>query len=229
MLLALWTATAAAQYALEIIPLRHATADQVLPVLQPLLEPGGTLSSGAGQLFVRASPANVAELRRVLETLDRPARRLQILVRLDSAADSSRRELGATGTLSNRGSTIEIRAQDASGRAAERVDQQLTLLEGSRGFISTGRADALRERASGFDVVPRLAGDTVTLDILQQRESGDQFQRLSTTVAGRLGEWLEVGGVTGGAARDERGILSTGRATGGDSRRIWLKVLELGR
>ena len=220
---------ALAQYPLEIIPLRHATAEQVMPVLRPLLEPGATLSSGANQLFVRASPANLAELKRVLDTIDRPARRLQILVRFETTADSARRELGATGTISNRGANIEVRAQDASGRATERADQQLTLLEGGRGFISTGRADALRERASGFEVVPRVSGDTVTLDIVQQRESGDQFQRLSTSIAAPLGEWVEVGAVAGGAARDERGILSAGRAAAGESRRIWLKVLELGR
>ena len=220
---------ALAQFALEIIPLRHATAEQVLPVLRPLVEPGGTLSSSANQLFVRASPSNVAELKRVLEMIDRPARRLQILVRLDSVADRSRGELAAGGTISNRGSNIEIRAQDASGRAGERVDQQLTLLEGGRGFVSTGRADALRERASGFEVVPRLSGDRVTLDIAQQRESGDQFQRLATTASGRLGEWIELGGVTGGATREERGILSSTRSASSSSQRIWIKVLELGR
>jgi hypothetical protein len=223
------TLDAAAQYALEIVPLRHATAEQVLPILRPLLEPGGTLSSSANQLFVRASASNVAELKRVLDTIDRPARRLQVLVRLDSAADRSQRELGATGGIGNRGSNIEIRAQDASGGAGERVDQQLTLLEGGRGFIATGRSDPLRERASGFEVVPRVSGDTVTLDIAQQRESGDQFQRLSTTVSARLGEWVEVGGVADGGARDERGILSSGHFASSSSRRVWLKVVELGR
>ena len=41
MLLAL---SARAQNALEIITLRHRTAEHVLPSLQPLVEPGGTLS-----------------------------------------------------------------------------------------------------------------------------------------------------------------------------------------
>ena len=58
--LAVLAGAATAQYALEIIPLRHRTVEQVLPVLQPLVEPGATLSGTRGQLFVRASPANVA-------------------------------------------------------------------------------------------------------------------------------------------------------------------------
>jgi len=36
-----------AQQALEIIPLRHRTVDQVLPALQPLVEPGGALTPGS--------------------------------------------------------------------------------------------------------------------------------------------------------------------------------------
>jgi len=226
---AFWTLAALAQYALEIIPLRHATAEHVLPVLRPLLEPGGTLSSSANQLFVRASPANVAELKRVLETIDRPARRLQILVRFDDALDASRREIGASGTVTNRGSNVEIRAAEGSRRAEERVDQRLMLLEGGRGFIATGRSDPLRERASGFEVTPRVSGDTVTVDIAQQQERGDQFQRLFTSVSGRLGEWLELGGAAANATRDERGILSSDRSAASGSRRIWLKVEELGR
>ena len=51
---------AVAQNALEIIDLRHRTAEQVIPTLQPLLEPGATLSGQGAQLFVRASPANLA-------------------------------------------------------------------------------------------------------------------------------------------------------------------------
>src|SRR5256885_10971400 len=59
--LAAWAAHSLAQQALEIIPLRHRTLDQVLPALQPLVEPGGALTGQSGQLIVRTSPANLAE------------------------------------------------------------------------------------------------------------------------------------------------------------------------
>src|SRR5687767_5710474 len=74
-----------AQQALEIIPLRHRTVEQVLPALQPLVEPGGTLSGNRGQLFLRASPGNAAEVKRALEAIDRPLKRLLISVRADDA------------------------------------------------------------------------------------------------------------------------------------------------
>lgn len=238
---------AVAQHALQIIPLRHRTVEQVLPVLQQLLEPGGTLSGHSGQLFVRASPANVAELRRVLDTIDRPARRLQILVRFDDAADAARREIGANARIDERGARVGVRAEDAASRGAERIDQRVQVLEGGRATIYAGQSQPVRERrviqtpagvvsqetfvvqdrATGFDVVPRLSGGMVHVDISPQRESGDAFQRASTSVSARLGEWFEIGGAARSASREERGIAAARQAQVAESRRIWLKVEEL--
>jgi type II secretory pathway component GspD/PulD (secretin) len=212
---------------LEIVPLRHRTVEQVLPVLRPLLEPGGTLSGHSNQLFIRASPANVADLRRVLETIDRPLRRLQISVRFDHTAETARRDIGAGGIMSNRGSRIDIRAEDSRSRSDERVDQRLQLIEGGRGVIHAGQSLQTHDRATGFVVVPRLSGETVQVDIAPQQESGESFQRASTTVSARLGEWFEIGGAATGSSRDGRGIASANRSSSAENRRIWLKVDEV--
>ena len=227
MAIALFGATSALGQALEIIPLRHRTVDQVLPVLRPLVEPGGTLSGHSNQLFLRTNPANAADIRRALESIDRPLRRLQISVRFDDTAQASRQEIGAGGRISNRGARVDIRAQDSQAHSAERVDQRLQLVEGGRGVILAGQSREVVDRATGFVVVPRLAGDTVHVDIAPQREVGDNFQRAATTVSARLGEWFEIGGTGESAARDERGILSARRSSTTAERRIWLKVEEV--
>ena len=49
---------------------------------------------------------------------------------------------------------------------------------------------ALALWATGFDVVPRVSGENVSVEIAQQRETGDSFQRASTTAGGRV--WLKV-------------------------------------
>lgn len=230
---AVGAAGAWAQQALEIIALRHRTVEQVLPVLQPLLEPGGTLSGSRGQLFLRASPANVAEIRRALEAIDRPARRLQISVRLDDAMQRDAQSVGASGAIERRGARIDITADDARARAGERVDQRIQVLEGGRATIFTGQSDLHRDMASGFEVVPRLVGEQVVLDVLQQREvpgphGSVQGQRLVTTVTTRLGEWTEIGGTASQAARDDRGIAGASRGRAAESRQVWVKVEELG-
>ncbi len=215
-----------AQASLEVIELRHTTAEQVLPALRPLLEPGGVLTGQRSQLIVRASPANLAELRRALETLDAPARRLVIAVRFEGAAAERRTEIGVDARVSNRGSRIEARASESVSTGAERVDQRIQVREGGRARIATGASRPLELRdgaviqdiATGFDVIPRLAGDTVLLEIAPQREVAGtvtrgsvQVLRATSTVRGRLGEWLELAGV---------------EATG-SSRRIWVKVDEV--
>lgn len=222
-----------AQGALEIIPLRHRTAEQVVPALRLLLEPGATLTGHGTQLIVRTSPANLAELRRALDAIDRPARRLQISVRMDDALERSAQEVEASGRISNRGSRIDIRADERQTSATERVDQRIQVLEGGRAYIATGQStpvlqgQAILETVTGFEALPRLAGDRVLVDIVQRRETPARQQGLSTTVSARLGEWFEVGRAVEEAARDDRGIAARASGTGRESRRIWLKVDEL--
>jgi len=222
---------AVGQQALEIIPLRHRTVEQVLPVLRPLLEPGATLTGQRGQLIVRTSPANLAELRQALAAIDRPLRRLQILVRFDDVSQSSFQAVEGGGRVSNRGASIDIRAQDSRGNQSERVDQRIQVLEGGRAFIMAGQATpvpgGIWETGTGFEAVPRLSGDTVLIDIAPQKESLDRQQRMASTVSARLGEWFEVGGAVSSAARDDRGIASGSRSRSSETRRVWLKVEEL--
>jgi len=235
---------AVAQNALEIIGLRHRTAEQVIPALQPLLEPGATLSGQGAQLFVRASPANLAELRRALDSIDRPQKRLLISVRFDQALDAANRGIDASGRIDNRGdSRVAIRAEDSRTRAEERVDQRVQALEGARAMIYTGESRPVRQRqfiqtpagvisqevtvvqetTSGFEVIPRVVGDTVQVQIAQQRVGS----AAATTASGRLGEWFELGSVAMTAARDDRGIASASRSSGGETRRVWIRVDEV--
>src|SRR3989442_12603679 len=128
--LAAWAAHSLAQQALEIIPLRHRTVDQVLPALQPLVERGGALTGQSGQLIVRTSPANLAEIKRALETIDRPLRRLQISVRFDDSLEAASQGIEAGGRIGGGGARVDGRPQGARAAAADRVDQRRVGLEG---------------------------------------------------------------------------------------------------
>lgn len=237
---ALIAGAAHAQYGLEIVSLRHRTAEQVLPALQPLLEPGGTLIGQGNQLLVRTSPANLAELRRALDAIDRPARRLEISVRFDDSSGASRRALGAGGRVGSDGSRIEIRARDSASHSDERVDQRVQVLEGSRALITTGESRPVRERRfiqtpagvvpqevtvvqdslTGFEVVPRVTGSTVQVEIASANRTTAGY----TTASGPLGQWFELGSVAQSSSREERGIASSGRRTTSETRRVWIRV-----
>ena len=234
---------AMAQNALEIISLRHRTAEQVIPALEPILDAGATLSGKGSQLFVRTSPANLVEVRRMLEEIDRPQKRLVISVRFDNALDGGSREIGASGRVSTRGSNVEVRAADSATQAQERVDQRVQALDGGRALILTGESRPARQRqyiqtpagvisqevtvvqeaTAGFEVIPRVVGNRVEVQIAGQRPGS----AVATTASGRLGQWFELGQVATTASRDDRGIASASRASGGETRRVWVRVDEV--
>jgi type II secretory pathway component GspD/PulD (secretin) len=207
LVLTLISFAALGQQSLEVISLRYRTADQVLDTLRPLVEPGGALTGQGNQLIVRVSPANLAEIRRVLDAIDRPQRRLQISVRFDDAFDSSRRDLEVGGSVSNRGVVIEGSARDSQRNRADRADYRVQAMDG-------GRATILMEE--GVVVVPRVSGNMVTMQIVTTNTR--------QTVSGPVGEWFELGAIDRTAARSERGIGSTSQGAATGTRRVWVKV-----
>jgi len=61
---------AAEKQVLEVISLGYRQADDVIPMLRPLLAPGGTITGTKNQLVVRTTRANMAELKQVLAAVD---------------------------------------------------------------------------------------------------------------------------------------------------------------
>jgi len=251
---------------LEVVPLRHRSAEQVIPVLRPLVESGGVVTGQGYQLFVRTSPANFDELKRALAAIDTPQRRLLISVRFDHSADSSRSAIEARGTLRAGDAGIgnqrigpdrsqaEVRVSSNRGSADDRVDQRVQVLEGARALISTGQSRPLAQRQvfsgpggtaarestviqnidTGFEVTPRVSGNTVFLDIHPQREtpgtlgSGSvQSQRVSSSISAPLGEWVELGLAVESASSSGGGILSSRDAQRVETRGVWVRVEEL--
>jgi len=78
-----------------------------------------------------------------------------------------------------------------------------------------------------------VSGDRVTLDISAQRESlsrahgGVNVQGVVTTVSGRLGEWIEIGGASGETSAQQSALLERNSAVARDSRRVLIKIEEV--
>ncbi|WP_415036207.1 secretin N-terminal domain-containing protein [Azonexus sp.] len=256
----LWSSLAIAE--LEVIPLKSRTVNEVLPVLLPLVEPGGTLTGMNNQLFLRASPANRADIKRALAAIDRPVRRLVIEVALDRQQTQEARGAAASGqVLMGRHNSVQARGEvwDTRSASGENSAQRVQVVDGGQAFIQVGRSLPLPLRqavigpggavvqegivyhdvGNGFYARPRLHGEGVTLDISQHnaRQIDRQTkshrldapaaittQELSTTVSGRLGEWIELGGVSHQGMQRQGGGFSVGTAQRSEARSIWLKV-----
>ncbi len=243
--------------ALEVISLKHRSAEQLLPQLAPFVERGGAISGMSDKLFLRASARNQAEIAQLVAALDTPLRRLRISVRQDGAEVGSDRGAGVSGrietgaggpALSGRGHLYQ-----SDSRSRRDISQQVQTIDGGRAAIMVGESFFLPLRqvvltpagvvvseslvqhdlGTGFVAVPRLSGDRVTLDISPRDDAPGPLpgsvnvQRLVTTVSGRLGEWLELGGSVGEQSGSTGGIASYGTRSASRTRRLLLKVEEL--
>jgi hypothetical protein len=266
---------------LEVIPLRYRTAQEVIPVIQPMLARDGSVSGLQGQLIIRTTPANLEEIRRILASIDTMPRQLVITVRQDADIDRSRSTAEVSGNVGSeharvvippssrdpRGGTVVLRDGDDRVRAhvvegrdlgKERGTQTVRVLEGREALVQVGQSVPVRDRQvqrtvvggrvveqvvegtqyrdvmTGFYVLPRIAGDLVTLDVRPQRESladpvrgGVNVQSVATTVSGRLGDWMEIGAIGQDASGQRTVLLGRSATAVRDQRRVLVKVDEV--
>jgi hypothetical protein len=140
----------------EVIQLKYRTAEQVIPTLRPLVEPGGGLSGMRSTLVIRASRANIAQLKQVVATLDTLPRRLTISVRQDAGGSFAQRGAGVSGTVGGGDvrvgvnepprpqSAVTVGAYDSRGTVDDRMTSQVQALEGSPAYISIGQSAPVR-------------------------------------------------------------------------------------
>ena len=234
---------------LTVIDLKYRRAEDLIPVLQPLLEQGGALTGQDYKLFVRTSSSNLTQLRSAVAQLDKQQRQMLVSVRRSTAQDIQREQASASGTFSTRdGVSATVRAGERNLQTNDSSVSSVQVLEGNSAFIATGTtvpivtafavgggkrpfvAGAVEQRnlQRGFMVTPRVNGDQVILEISQQDErvggNGIQSQSLNTQVIGRLGSWIQLGGVSESSSSTNSGILSRSYSTGGNELSVWVKV-----
>jgi type II secretory pathway component GspD/PulD (secretin) len=251
-------AAAATAQALEIIELRNRPAEQLLPILQPLAAPGGVITGSGFQLIVRTTPANLAQLKQVIASLDRAPRQLVIKVRQESGGAATARGVGADVELRPGDSRAGASLYDRTGTAQDNVAQQVRVQEGMQARILGGTSTLVPQRTvtrtatgavvvqessvqrdynTGFVVTPRVNGDRVTLEIGAQRDTvaspgsgagplAADVNRVSSSVSGRLGEWIELGGTSQSYESQSRGVLARSSDAGSRERRVWVMVEE---
>jgi len=189
--LLVWLVQAVADYPLEIIPLRHQTVEQMLPLLQPFVEQGGAVTGMNGQLIIRTSPENLRQLRAIIRKFDRAPRQLRIAVRQGGAARLQHRSMGAEGTLQGEkgsltigrpGDGIDVHLNEHNRSYSTDAERYVRATEGMPAFIQSGLSVPLitggigpwgrpwvqqqyHDATSGFYVTPWISGDRVTLEI----------------------------------------------------------------
>jgi hypothetical protein len=149
--------------------------------------------------------------------------------------DSSRAHIRLHDRDVQRAQTSRYQVQALEGRPAyinsgTRIPLQTTQRYYDRGVPYARRSTQLQDVSSGFYVVPRLQGDEVTLEIVQhddkpgQRRGVINTQSAGTVVRGRLGEWVELGGVDISDSNREGGLGQSVNSQQSNIRDIQVKV-----
>ena len=257
-LLLLLTPAQAQQDRIEVLTLHHRSAEDLIPLLRPLVGSEGGISGQSDRLLVRTTPERLRQIRELLAQLDIPPHQLLITVRQVGQDTDTYTAAGASGNVILGPNTArgKLSAGIGSGstRGSDQILQQIQVLEGGEAYIQVGQEIPRQERfitrqgpfieqgtvtyyqpvTTGFYARPRLHGDQVTLEIAPHRERENpagsgriETQGLHTTVSGRLGEWLTIGGVEENNQQHSSGLLHYGSAQSQQQRRILLKVDKL--
>ena len=112
------SATASAQdLDLDIIDLKHRTADEVIPIIKPFLIPEATVTSRGYKLIVKSTTANLKQIREIIEEVDAALKQLQITVSIghhsEQVENKTQAELMAQ--VQDDDSQVQVQAGDVPG------------------------------------------------------------------------------------------------------------------
>ena len=232
---------------IELITLQNRMAEDVIPLIQPMLQPGDAISGSGSQLILRASPATHAQVQRVLQGLDRTPRNLIISVRSDDEMRAARAGVEGRVLVHPEGVSVNGRIESSRSSLDNNATQQIRVLEGSPARLRVGRempytqpvwvetpngmqrvpATAIRETGRWLNVAPTLQGEQVLLDIQPesaqinpQHPRSTDVQSLSTRVRVPLGQWVPLGGVDSREQQQINGKTSSQS----QSNQTWVKI-----
>ena len=146
--------------------------------------------------------------------------------------------------------TLHGRIYESQRSSRNSSVQQVMVIEGGQAFVNVGESIAvpmhqillspvgvvisdsvlIRDLGAGFYAKPNISGDRVILDITayQNTPSSSPFDvnttRISTTVAGKLGEWIRLGGSSQQEGGNRGSIGNYVTRSGTSDRQVWLKV-----
>lgn len=165
----------------------------------------------------------------------------------------ARGEIGGDGgkVAIGDGGTPRVRIYSTERRNDGSGDQRLRVLEGQWARIQSGQEMPVPQRSvtqsgggvvvqesieykdvsSGFEVRPRLSGDRVTVDVRPFRArpaatggGAIETSSLITSVSGRIGEWIELGGVVEERQGSGRGITHSTQERDVQRMRTYIRI-----
>jgi len=188
----------------------------LISTLTPLYPKSAKFTARNNTLIVKASPQILLEIEQLLQEIDQPLSNL--LIEVSHSFIENKNQQGNHISYDRPNSDIRIIQTRRKNTSNEPVIFKIRTIEGQWAAIQTGKrvpyytaqkswnyrwqgSTEFEDVTAGFDVFPTLNGDLVTLKIRPHNNSMNQHnadwintQSLDTSITGRLGQWIYLGG-----------------------------------
>lgn len=250
-LLYLWsTLLSASEPVLRVIELNNRPAEEIQPIIVPLLHPADRVIARGSSLIVRSTPDRLVEIEQLIHELDSPVASLIISVIQDTTL--SAREMNARAKVkiqvpvnAPEDTRAAVKGQFSDDRLQDsvKISQRVRTLEGQQAYIQAGSAHPVQnypgqgyqpttdyiDTTTGFAVTPRLSGDQVFIQIApwsdKMRRTGViDTQSARTTVRAELGQWVEIGGISDYGQAQGKGLTAQSRSDYQQNTHLLIKV-----
>jgi hypothetical protein len=239
-------------------PLQHKAPAELTLSIKELLQPGETVIAGSNELILRLEPQHVDDIKSLIHRLDQPNHRLLIYVSHQRQLNQQLEGYGGQAQLqarlhSNTSLQGHIKIYSSRDTENDQSKQSIQVLDGHTAYISTGVSQPYtstdiiqhnshahissntdyKERSSGFYMTPRLAKDSVILDISpwsEQTPSNNgslNFNRATTVIRSRLNTWTELSNANQWSEQGSNKILGQTNKATKNSNSVWIKVIDL--
>ncbi len=225
---------------LEIINLNHRPASEIIPIIRPLLDKTGTLSGEKYVLFINTSDKNLRQLKSAISMLDADLRQLNISIMQESEATMKRYGFKISGELPQKANANVYSNQRTANNLQQ---QQIRVTEGQWASIQTGISvpsisrvrntngtvtESIRYQTivTRLKIKPQIIGNKVDLKIESSiaDRTTSKTQRLHTTVEGKLGEWIALGGIQSAVDNSNSGFVFSTQHNANSMRQIFIKI-----
>jgi hypothetical protein len=179
----------------KMITLQYRFAQDILPMIEPMVGPSGSVRAIDNHLLVSTSPDRLSQIETVISQLDVARKNVRITVSHASDIQVEQRGVGVTGRgrvgnveiITSRGARdgINIDLQDRNSNYSSTGSEFLTVVDGERAFIRVGQSVPYTQQwvyltnryvniqqtvefqdiTTGFAVRPRYIGEQVELEI----------------------------------------------------------------
>ncbi|MCA1805702.1 MAG: hypothetical protein LC646_10295 [Xanthomonadaceae bacterium] len=186
---------------IQVIDLQGRSAQEMIPLIQPLLDEGDAITGTGYQLILRTRPENLARIEAVVKRLDQAPKRLRITVHRGEL--DTREQYRHDIRLERKSDGVRLEAGEASNGGGLAVYVLARLRgDGQVQLDISPHKEALSPRGGGMV----------------------ETSALITSVSGPVDTWLELGGIGETRNQDTQEYTRSRRTRDRQEEQLWFRV-----